>query len=750
MPLQFRISSALKDIIGRDLITDDYIAVFELVKNSYDAHATKVEILFENIYSENAKIIIKDNGKGMNYDDIKNKWLFVAYSAKKEGTEDLDYRERIYQSRPFAGAKGIGRFSCDRLGKHLKLETTRKNSRTEILYTNWEKFESNIKDEFVDIEVDHSWRKENSYGLKHGTILEITELRNPWDRQKFLKLKDSLAKLINPTKDLKERKFQIFINVDDEKLTDENETDYFNIVNGEIKNFIFETLELKTTQIQSSISSDGKFINTVLQDGGTLIYKLREKNKFNLLKDISVTLFYLNQSAKLTFAKRMGVSTTQYGNIFLYKNGFRVYPYGEPGEDPLRVNARYAQGYNRFLGLRNLIGRIEISEITTELKEKSSREGLIKNSTYDSLEDFFYNKILRRLEKYVVDVQEWGLSIEGNFSQVDKEVFLSAVTDNLVKVTSDDDIIDIEYNDEIKDIIENVQNDSAVAVAKNLMKIAVESDNNKLHAIAKSVESKIQSFTSALKELEIKEEADKLKLRTYSEQLKETSSENLFLKSLKSQDLTEVISLMHHVGIYAGTIENYLTGLYNKITTSQPIEKNEIADVVRVISLELKKIINISTFATKANFKLQTEFLKTNVDSYLKEYINNILPAVVSNKINLFFYDNNPTPFIKEIKPIELNIVIDNLINNAKKADAKNVEIHLGRNKEYKFEISVKDDGKGIENKHINKIFDFGFTTTSGSGIGLYHVQQIIKRLNGEITVTSEKNKGTIFTITLN
>jgi len=123
---------------------------------------------------------------------------------------------------------------------------------------------------------------------------------------------------------------------------------------------------------------------------------------------------------------------------------------------------------------------------------------------------------------------------------------------------------------------------------------------------------------------------------------------------------------------------------------------------------------------------------------------------VVSNKINLFFYDNNPTPFIKEIKPIELNIVIDNLINNAKKADAKNVEIHLGRNKEYKFEISVKDDGKGIENKHINKIFDFGFTTTSGSGIGLYHVQQIIKRLNGEITVTSEKNKGTIFTITLN
>jgi HSP90 family molecular chaperone len=117
-PLQFKISSALKNIIGSDLISDDFIAVFELVKNSYDAHATKVEITFENIYSNNGKIIIKDNGKGMNYDDLINKWLFVAYSAKKEGTEEdsYNYRDNIKIKRAYAGAKGIGRFSCDRLG----------------------------------------------------------------------------------------------------------------------------------------------------------------------------------------------------------------------------------------------------------------------------------------------------------------------------------------------------------------------------------------------------------------------------------------------------------------------------------------------------------------------------------------------------------------------------------------------------------------------------------------------------------
>ena len=143
--LQFRISSALKNIIGSDLINDDFIAVFELVKNSYDAHASKVEITFENLHSKDAKIIIKDNGKGMNYDDLINKWLFVAYSAKKEGTEEdsYDYRDKIKIKRAYAGAKGIGRFSCDRLGAELYLETIKEEPKpkVETLLTEWDKFE---------------------------------------------------------------------------------------------------------------------------------------------------------------------------------------------------------------------------------------------------------------------------------------------------------------------------------------------------------------------------------------------------------------------------------------------------------------------------------------------------------------------------------------------------------------------------------------------------------------------------------
>ena len=143
--LSFKISSGLKNIIGRDLITDDYVAVFELVKNSFDAYAKKVTITFST-----DKIKISDDGKGMNIDDINNKWLFVAYSAKKEGVEDKDildknfetYRDKIQSKKYYAGAKGIGRFSCDRLGGKLLLTTkeAKENSKIEQIEVNWNDF----------------------------------------------------------------------------------------------------------------------------------------------------------------------------------------------------------------------------------------------------------------------------------------------------------------------------------------------------------------------------------------------------------------------------------------------------------------------------------------------------------------------------------------------------------------------------------------------------------------------------------
>ena len=243
----FRISAALKDIIGKELITDEFVAVFELVKNSFDANATKVELIFENNYdSTHAKIIIKDNGRGMDYNDLKNKWLFVAYSAKRLGKESDDYRNKIKVQRIFAGAKGVGRFSCDRLGRFLNLITIKEESKAKIenLKVNREDFENADEKEFVNIKVTHNVLVENNYKIINGTVLEITGLRDTWDRERIIRLKKSLAKLINPNQGNDSKNFTIEIIAQDEKILDKDldkrgaKKNDLDVVNGLIKNSI--------------------------------------------------------------------------------------------------------------------------------------------------------------------------------------------------------------------------------------------------------------------------------------------------------------------------------------------------------------------------------------------------------------------------------------------------------------------------------------------------------------------------------
>ena len=119
--LFFQVNAGIKNIVGKELIHSDSIAIIELIKNSKDADATKSTIRFINEQkNQDSSLIISDNGKGMTLNDLKNKWLNVAYSEKKENI----------LNKLYAGNKGVGRFSCDRLGKNLTLYTKLKREIT--------------------------------------------------------------------------------------------------------------------------------------------------------------------------------------------------------------------------------------------------------------------------------------------------------------------------------------------------------------------------------------------------------------------------------------------------------------------------------------------------------------------------------------------------------------------------------------------------------------------------------------------
>jgi len=194
---KFRVSSYLKDIIGKDLVTNEFVAIFELVKNSFDAGASRIDIEFD---VESDKIIISDDGSGMNESDIRDKWLFVAYSDKSLINPDT-YRDKIKSTRQLAGSKGIGRFACDTLGERLTLYTSRANETViHKLDVNWQNFEKNSSNEFQSINVNLSTVNKfpnllNSRDLdSHGTILIINNLRQKWDEKSIFSLRRDLAK----------------------------------------------------------------------------------------------------------------------------------------------------------------------------------------------------------------------------------------------------------------------------------------------------------------------------------------------------------------------------------------------------------------------------------------------------------------------------------------------------------------------------------------------------------------------------
>ena len=411
--LQFKISSALKDLVGKDLITSDNVAIFELVKNSYDAYASKVVITFAE-----DKITIADNGKGMTFEEIRDKWLFVGYSEKKDGVEEekqQSYRDKI--KRYYAGAKGIGRFSCDRLGRFMTMTTCSKESHiVERIIVDWEKFEKDQRIEFGKVKVGHEvvctpivFPLQES----HGTIIEITGLHDeetPWTRKHILELKRSLEKLINPISETNDFAIELICGrekEEDKRIIESGKGFDRNIVNGILQNSITSIIKLKTTQIDVRVDHD--VVTTILSDRGVDIYRIREENReFPLLEDATVSLSFLNRAAKYNFSRIMGVDAVNYGSVFLFRNGFRILPFGETGDDSWGLDFRAQQGYKRFLGSRDLLGRVDIhTEQVDELKEVSSRDGGLVDRPMARQVKKLFEIAHRRLERYVVGVL-WG------------------------------------------------------------------------------------------------------------------------------------------------------------------------------------------------------------------------------------------------------------------------------------------------------------------------------------------------------
>jgi signal transduction histidine kinase len=749
--LHFRISTGLKDLLGQDLITNEFIAVFELVKNSYDANSKEVYIIFEQPNTPFSKIKIIDKGKGMNNQDLIEKWLFVAYSAKKEGIEDQnsDYRDNLKSKRYYAGAKGVGRFSCDRLGRKLNLYSIKneKNATIESIEVDWNNFELDSKVLFKDIPIKnktlHELPKEyQKYDISHGTILEISLLRDDWNRQKILDLKTSLAKLILPQFNNKnqENSFKILVEAESESQKDntyinncktkKSNVDYKKIVNGPVVNFIFETLNLKTTQISSEISEDGQDIITTLTDRGQFIYKLTEDNESNLLSNISIQIYFLNRAAKWNFTNKMNTEPVNYGNLFMYKNGFRIHPYGKPRDDSYGIDARKAQGHSRYLGTRDIIGKIEIKGDNSYLRETTSRDGgLIKNSSFNQLLDFL-KTVLLRLEKYVRDAKEWGVDDE-SLKDLKDGNSEEGIVKLLSNISKDKKIKKITYNEDIANILNVHEEKSAKRLARNFKRIAQNNNNPELEQKAIELENKILSLQKAKKEAEkAKKEAEK----QHKEDIKSLKKENKYLLAVSKDLSPEAIGLVHHISHKLSQTLPKIDSLIKKINKGK-LKDSELKQKLSEIKLNTEKIEKISRLVIRSNFNLMVSEEKGDLIEYIEEYIslyNEINESVTT--IEVQFQKNDIDKFDFLFSKINISLILDNLLNNSKKAKANKALIIFEKGPKKSLRVVFSDNGIGVDKSIEKSLFNIGITTTSGSGVGLFTNNKLMSEMGASLS----------------
>lgn len=679
--------------------------------------------------------------------------------------------------------------------------------------------------------------------------MEIENTEN-WDREKIKQLKHSLEKLINPFSETTDFNIEIVSERDkkmDDAGIDEKGKEIIDRdkINGKVCNSILDILKLKTTQIDVSVQNT--IIETKLIDRGTLIYHIKEKNKFNpYIDNLKINLYYLNRSAKFNFTNRMKIEPVNYGSIFLFKNGFRVQPYGNTGDDSWGLDFRAQQGRARFLGTRDLFGRVDIiTDNTIQFKEVSSRDGgMVETAGYQQLMDIF-TKEHRRLEKYVVGVL-WGEAFIRNKYFTSDNVALKFREDLLAKDKDSDDISvaksnigskidfirlirslsdekDVEIIDFDRDLV-NVINENLDEIQpkfiKDLEKIAEatgDSDLQKTVTITESAFRKLQQEKDDAEKRVIEEERKRKEAELRAKQAEEEKREaeqkakneeekrikaelekekkekeraiaelnrikaeqrareeeekrkkaeedkkkvdkelehekkqGIFQRSIIGREKEQILGLQHQIYHSSGRIRKNVTELLNHIDKSQIDDK--MKKYISVISSESTKIESLSKFVTNANFDLTASEIKADVVQFICDYINEIyLPntPVINSSLKIAIEKSLDIKHIIEIRPLEITTIIDNFLQNSEKAMATEILFKFQKCMDDKLLISVCDNGKGIPDENLDKIFDLGFTTTNGSGIGLYNVKSTIQRMKGEIYVISSQDKGTTFNIEL-
>lgn len=733
--LKIRPEARLIKSIGKDLIKDYYAAITELVKNSYDADSETVDVLISlercNIYDKEEdflKFTIKDSGEGMSLDTIEKAWMVPATSYK------LNRHFSSIKKRPLQGRKGIGRYASAILGEFLRIETTDLEGYTTIIEIDWTQFDSeSSKQIYLDeIQIDYENEKTN---LPHGTKIEIySKITQKYDdkQEKNIKLinwskkdRDTLLKelrnLLSPMeKDAKEDQFKI-------KLTHQGLSD-FGLLDESLEIEPFPLVELYDYRISGKINNLGEvcvyYENQNFEESNEEIkLKIQSddfKNELCGNVKIDLRVFDLEPEAiqglinrglkdpitnEYLSKREAKARLKDYVGIGIYRNLFRIRPYGDSNYDWLELNQKRVNNPTVKLSTNQIVGFLGIeSEDKSNLIEKSAREGLKENHNYEKLKEII-RTILIELEtrRYIFRKNtKRGRKAENN----------------------------------IKDAIKNLFSFDNISHKISNMLIKQGVDKQFISKIEKTLKDEETSKTEELKRIEetlVMYEAHAALGRLVQHLLHEGRKPLQFIGSSFDDLKSDILYLFKNP-----TNANIKNNILQVIEDNKTHVKTMATLFGKIDPLTAKRLSRKKDFLLCENAKNNADFFNTQL---------------TKNQINVKIDCSNEIAF--HGREEDFFIIYTNLIENSiywlKTMGQKEKYIALTIT-QYNEQIIIdyKDNGPGINDKFVNEIFDAGFSTKpeGGTGIGLTLVGQAISRNDGYIECI-KSDKGVYFKLTL-
>lgn len=405
MKKPFKMTARVLAHLGEDLIKDESIALLELVKNSYDAGATKCVVDFNfDIFGSLIEISISDNGSGMSLDTIENIWLVIGTDNKKNRL--ISHR----QGRLPLGEKGIGRLGVHKLGNDIKLYSKHSDENEVYVSIDWSKL-AESKD-IDDFKIDYGYSSDSHFFDKQtGTKIIVRNLKGEWNRRKLRSVFRDLTTLNSPFSE-KSDSFEVVVSSNSNVFSGlpnleaiKNAGLYYGHCTLEgsiITEFSYEFKpwnvldKIKPRSLTALDEYEKVLIHNVEVETETGKVVKREKrldlNEYNIGRVQFDVIMYEKDSSvfSLLNVEKKGLNDylKENSGIRVYRDNMRVFDYGEPGNDWLSIDKRRLSRSGGSISNSLLLGSVMLDRISSYgLREKTNREGFIEDEAYFAFVD---------------------------------------------------------------------------------------------------------------------------------------------------------------------------------------------------------------------------------------------------------------------------------------------------------------------------------------------------------------------------